>query len=140
MDTEPALSFLKAHQPMPSDTSITDEDGAAFAEVLRHFETEHDERCIPLLIHSVSPDTGLGMYEHIKFVLMAYPSEQVVPQIRRGLADGNDGVRSRCCLWAADVSAWELIDLIHPLTAHHDEDIRLAAQAFVELRDELHPA
>lgn len=125
---------------MPSDAAITDEDGATFAEILRYFETEHDERCIPLLIRSMSSDTGLGMYEHIKFVLMAYPREQVVPHIRHGLADGNDGVRYRCCWWAADVSAWELIDLIQPLTAHSDEDIRSAAQSFVELRDELHVA
>ena len=96
---------------MPSDSAITDEEGAAFAEILEHFEAQHDERCIPLLIHSVSPDTGLGMYEHIKFVLMAYPGEQVVPHIRRGLVDGNDGVRYRCCWWAADVGAWELLDL-----------------------------
>ena len=96
---------------MPFDSAITDEEGEAFAEILEHFEAQHDERCIPLLIHSVSPDTGLGMYEHIKFVLMAYPGEQVVPHIRRGLVDGNDGVRYRCCWWAADVGAWELLDL-----------------------------
>ena len=140
MDTERALSFLRAHQPMPSDHTITDEEGATFAAILEHFETEHDERCLPLLIHSVSPDTGLGMYEHIKFVLMAHPREQVVPHLRRGLADGNDGVRYRCCWWAVDVSAWELVDLIQPLTVHSDEDVRSAAQAFMELRDEISAA
>jgi hypothetical protein len=140
MDTERALAFLRAHQPMPSDHTITDDQGATFIEILKHFETHHDERCIPLLIHSVSPDTGLGMYEHIQFVLMAHPREQVVPHIRQGLADGNDGVRSRCCWWAADVSAWELIDLVQPLTIHPDEDVRLPAQAFMELRDEIHAA
>jgi HEAT repeat protein len=140
MDTELALAFLKAHQPMPSDAAISDEDGATFAAIVKHFEATLDERCIPLLIHSVSPNTWLGVYEHIKFVLMAHPCERVIPYLQRGLLDGNDGVRSRCCWWAADVSAWELVDLIRPLTAHPDEDVRGAAQAFIELRDELHAA
>ena len=80
------------------------------------------------------------MYEHIQFVLMAHPHEQVFPHLRRGLMDGNDGVRYRCCWWAADVRAWELIDLIQPLTTHPDGDIRDAAVAFVELWSELHAA
>jgi hypothetical protein len=123
---------------MPSDHTISDEEGDTFAAILEHFEVEHDERCLPLLIHSVSPDTGLGMYEHIKFVLMAHPREQVVPNIRRGLVEGNDGVRFRCCWWACDLNAWELIDQIQPLVTHADEDIRTAAQAFVDLRRQLH--
>ena len=136
MDTEQALTFLKAHQPMPSDHTISEAEGETFAAILDHFETVHDERCLPLLIHSVSLDTALGMYEHIKFVLMAHPREQVIPHLRRGLISGSDGVRSRCCWWAVDVSAWELVDVIKPLTMHPYEDVRMPAQAFVELRDE----
>lgn len=137
MDTEQALSFLRERQPMRSDHEITDDEGSMFAAILKHFETNPDERCIPLLIHSVSPGTALGMYEHIQDVLMAHPREQVIPHLRRALAAGNDGVCYRCCWWAADVGAWELVDLIQPLTAHSDEDIRSAAQAFVELKDEI---
>lgn len=136
MDTEQALTFLRAHQPMPSDQAISDEEGATFVAILEHFEMKCDERCLPLLIHSVSPDTGLGMYEHIQFVLMAHPREQVIPQLRRGLTEGNDGVRSRCCWWAMVVSAWELADLIEPLTEHSDEDVRLPAVDFMKLRAE----
>ena len=138
MNTEQALKFLEAHQPMPSDLTITDEQGATFAAILEHFQVELDERCIPLLIHSVSPDTGLGMYEHIKFVLMAHPREQVVPHIRRALLDGNDGVRYRCCWWACDTDAWELIDAIQPLANHPDEETKTSAQMFIGLRQEFH--
>ena len=80
------------------------------------------------------------MYEHIKFVLMAHPLEQVTPHLRRGLTEGNDGIRCRCCWWATDISAWDLIDVIQPLTAHSDEDIRSAARIFVDFRDELNAA
>jgi hypothetical protein len=133
MDTEKALAFLRAHQPMPSDHTITDEETDAFAAILKHFEALPDERCIPLLINSVSTNTALGVYEHIKFVLRAHPRESVVPHLRRGLLSGNDGVRYRCCWWALDVDAWELIDVVRPLTADASEDVREAAQGFVEL-------
>ena len=136
MDSEHALSFLRTHQPMPSDRAITDEEAATFVVILELFQTEPDERCLPLLIHSVSSDTGLGVYEHIKFVLAAHPREQVVHYLRKGLEDGNYGVLHRCCWWATDVDAWELADLIQPLVAHPDEDVRDAAQAFMELKNE----
>ena len=45
---------------MPSDNAITDDEGATFAAIVQHFETEHDERCIPLLIHSVSRIALIG--------------------------------------------------------------------------------
>jgi len=133
MDTEKALAFLRAHQPMPSDHTITDEEADTFAALLVHFEVRPDERCIPLLINSVSTNTALGVYERIKFVLRAHPRESVVPHLQRGLLSGNDGVRYRCCWWALDVDAWELIDVVRPLTADASEDIREAAQGFVEL-------
>jgi hypothetical protein len=136
MDTEHALSFLRSHQPMPSDHAITDDEAATFIAILRYFEIERDERCLPLLINSVSSETGLGMYEHIKFVLLAHPREQVVPYLKQGLEDGNSGVLYRCCWWAFDIDAWELADLIQPLITHVDEDVRSAARAFVEARDE----
>ena len=136
MDTEQALSFLRSHQPMPSDHTISSEEGEMFVAILEHFQTEHDERCLPLLIHSISSDTGLGMYEHISDVLMAHPRDKVIPQLRRGLESGNDGVRWRCCWWASDIDAWELADVIEPLTMHPDDDVQSAAQAFMELKDE----
>lgn len=137
MDTEQALLFLRAHQPMLGDGFATQEDCNTYVAILDYFKTKHDERCLPLLINSVSPDTTLGMYEHIVVVLMQYPPEKVIPHIRQGLVNGNDGVLYRCCWWAADFSAWDLVDLIQPLTTHSDEDIRLSAQCFLELRDEL---
>jgi hypothetical protein len=134
LETEQALLFLRAHQPMPSDHEITDDEAATFFAILQHFTTKHDARCLPLLIHSVSPGTGMGMYEHIESVLVAHPREQVLPHLQHGLVAGNAGVLYRCCWWAADLSAWELVEQIQPLTTHPDEDIQSAAQAFLELR------
>lgn len=135
MDTERALAFLRAHQPMPPDGEISREDADTFWAILKHFEAVGDERCIPLLIGSVSTDTGLGMYEYIGDVLLNYGRAAVVPHLRRGLLDGNEGARFRCCWWAADLRAWELAAEIQPLTNNTLDDIRDAAQAFINIRD-----
>jgi len=137
MTAEAALQFLLEHQPMPADRELTDQDGKVFAAVLSYFENHPDPRCLPLLIRSVSRDTGLGMYEHIKFVLMAQNREEVIRHLRACLQDGDEGVKYRCCWWASDVDAWELEDLIRPLTAHADEETQEAAESFLELRAEL---
>lgn len=121
---------------MPSDHAISDEEGSKFIAVVEHFETVQDERCLPLLIHSVSPDTGLGMYEHIRFVLRAHPREHVVRYLKQGLVDGNSGVLFRCCSWALDIDAWELGDLIQPLVNHPDEDVRYSALTFIAAKNE----
>lgn len=137
MTSDEAIAFLEQHQPMPSDFDITDAEGEMYANLLKHFEDCPDDRCVPLLINSVSADTGLGMYEHIKFVLMAHSSDAVIPHLREGLLHGSTGVKYRCCWWAADVDAWELEPLIRPLLQHENEDVHESASAFLELRDEL---
>ncbi|MBN1852086.1 MAG: hypothetical protein JW829_05150 [Pirellulales bacterium] len=139
MKTDDAISFLESHQPMPGDHEISDEEGETFAEIIKHFEKNPDPRCIPLLIGTVSKNTGLGMYDHIKFVLMAHAREDVILHLREGLLHGNDGTKYRCCWWATDMDAWELEEVIKPLASHEDEDIQDAANAFLELKEELAP-
>jgi hypothetical protein len=134
MTSDEAIAFLKAHQPMPSDYAISEEDGSRFAAILKHFESHPDARCVPLLIRSVSPDTGLGMYEHIKFVFFQHTKEDVVPHLRHALKTGSDAQKARCCWWATDIAAWELRAEIEGFVTSNDEDLRDAAEAFLELR------
>jgi hypothetical protein len=137
MTTEQALEFLRRHQPMPSDWDIADHEGDTYVAILKHFEAHPDPRCIPLLINSVSPETGLGMYQHIKFVLRAHGTDAVAPYLRTGLVDGNDGVKSRCCEWAVEVASWNLEDVIRTLEEHSDEDVCEAAKFFLDAKAEL---
>ena len=134
MNTEQALAFLAEHQPMPADGDISESECDAFCALLQHFEEYPDPRCLPLLINSVSNETGLGMYENIRFVLLAHNEGDVAAHLLQGLTHGNDGVKYRCCWWAGDVMAWDLADAISPLTEYEDEDVREAAAAFLELR------
>lgn len=133
MDAEAALAFLRQRQPMPSDAAITAMEAETFASLLKMFEARPDSRCIPLLIKSVSETTGLGMYEHIGFVLQAHPRADVIPRLREGLISGNAGTKYRCCWWAADAGAWELEPQVRQCLEQGNENIRDAAEAFLEL-------
>ena len=136
MKTEDALQFLRDRQPMPSDHAITEEEGRIYASVIRHFERKPDSRCVPLFIGSVGNQNGLGMYEHIKFVLLRHGKEDVVPHLAEALRKSNDEVRARCIWWACDIEAWELSDEISSLRHSTDRDVRDAAEVFLELRNE----
>jgi hypothetical protein len=136
MTVEQALDFLRHHQPMPSDLAITPEECKPFIEIIELFQKYPDPRCLPLLINSVSLDTGLGMYEHILFVLMAHDRNDVIPHLREGLRNGSDGVKHRCCYWAGHIDAWELEDEIRPLLHHPEVEVRESAEHFMEMKAE----
>lgn len=102
MTTTEALEFLRSRQPMPGDRAITEAEGLAFAAVLRHFEAHPVERCLPLLVGAVSGDTGLGMYQHIRFVFLRFPPSVVGPHIVRALVSPDAGVRRWGVDWSLD--------------------------------------
>ncbi len=136
MKTEEALVFLKEHQPMPADVDIAQSQCDCFCGVLEHFRNDPDERCIPLLINCVSNSTGLGMYETIGDVLVKQNREKVVLNLTAGLTNGSDAVKYRCCWWATDIDAWDLEDLVWPLTKSQDEDLSEAAAYYFRLKHE----
>lgn len=60
-----ALAFLRLHQPMPSGLSITREEADGFVEVLKCLEAQPIPDAIPLLIGTVTEETGLGKNRRI---------------------------------------------------------------------------
>jgi len=133
MNTEEYLSFLEARQPMPGDAVSTESEGDTLARALKHFQAHPDPRCLPLLVNAVSKNTGLGMYEHIKFTLLAHPRNLVLPHLQRGLHSSEAGVVYRCCWWCCDFDAEELTPDVRALLTHTDEDVRIAASSFLGL-------
>jgi hypothetical protein len=134
MNIEESISFLSKHQPMPSDDVINNVEAEIYFEIVKLFEKEKDIRCIPLLINSVSENTGMGMYEYISDSLQNQDREKVIESIRIGLRSKKSGVVYRCCWWGVDLDAWELINDIEPLLFNKNADIKEAAGAFVDLR------
>ena len=74
-----ALSFLKAHQPMPSDDDAKEEEIDVYIEVIDFFLNNPDEQCIPLFLNSFG--RGFGVYQTIEEVIMMYDKEIVLPYI-----------------------------------------------------------
>ena len=136
MNTEEALEFLRAHQPMPDDETISDYEAATFARVLKHLETRPDRRAIPLLVGSVGKKTTLGMYEHIRFALEKFSPTDLELHLRAGLREGNLGAKYRCCCWALDFDLTSLSSEVRALSDHADPDIRDAVEAYVS---DVHP-
>jgi hypothetical protein len=133
MTTTEALAFLRAHQPMPGDWEISDAEGEAFAAILRHFEQHPDERCLPLLVGSVSALTGLGMYQHIRFVLNCFAADVVGPYILRALLSPEPGVRRWGVDWALDRPWPELLPHLRRIAASvEDEDAHELARAAID--------
>lgn len=136
METEKAIRFLTDHQPMPDDNDINEQQAETYFQILKLFEKEKDERCIPLLINSVSENTGMGMYEYISDALIKQDRQKVIENLRIGLKSNNQGVVYRCCWWSVDIDAWDLLEDIKPLQFNENTDIQEAATAFIKLREE----
>src|SRR5260221_8075640 len=118
MTSSEALAFLRAHQPMPDDKVISHEDAESFIAALDVLEKMPTPEAIPLLVGAVSNATTLGMYEHIKFVLMRFRPSQVAPSLAVALRDPESGRRYRASWWASDCPCIELVEPLQDLLAH----------------------
>ena len=47
-----AISFLKEHQPMPSDVELKEDEIQMYEQVVRYFIDNPNERCVPLFLNS----------------------------------------------------------------------------------------
>jgi len=118
-ETEQALEFLKAHQPMPPETEVPEEDIRRYESVRRHFELNPVVECIPLFLHSFQRDAGLGVYQMVEDVLLKFPPDVVIPYLIEALYSANTGSR----FWAAQfASSFPDKRLVAPLCARLRDD------------------
>ena len=102
-------------------------------ETLTYCEAHPDEACIPLFVGSVSGDTGLGMYQHIRFVFHRFPFAVVGPHISAALRNPDPGVRAWAVDWALDCPWPDLLpDLQRICTSSEDEGANALAHAAIE--------
>ena len=76
-----AFSFLREHQPMPSDEDVTEEEIKKYEEVRTFFINNPDERCVPLFLNSFGGKDGLGVYQMVEDVIVMYNKKVVLPCI-----------------------------------------------------------
>lgn len=112
MTTDEALRFLSEHQPMPDTKVVPDQLLLQLNEVVEHFETHLDERCIPLLLNVFGEGDGHGVYQMVGFVIRLFPKNIVVPHLRRSLSNPRRSIRE----WSAEIAlGYQHMDLIEPL-------------------------
>lgn len=125
MDTEEALRFLRANQPLPSDQALG-ERIRVFDAVRKHFTAQLDPRCIPLLLNAFGEGSGFGVYQLVEDTIAQYPAKHVLPALQQALHSPHRSVR----YWNAQIAALfpdaTLIEHLTPLLGD-DEDLRFAA-------------
>jgi hypothetical protein len=136
MNTDDALQFLRAHQPMPSDAQLSEEDVEQYDAVRRHFLAHPSPECVPLLLNSFGEGDGLGVYPLVEDVLRKLPKNAVVPHLRAALGSVHRSVRYWCAQIAAVCPDSFLIQPLTLLLDDSDPDIRCAAiTALVQIED-----
>lgn len=101
MNTNEALEFLRSHQPMPPDSTLTTELSQKYNEVREFFEAHPDPRCIPLFLNSFGDGDGFSAYQGVDLVLLLFSHEQVLPHLLTALSSIHPGVKS----WTAEIAS-----------------------------------
>ena len=135
MDREEGLRFLRAHQPLPPDTSLDEETVRGFDAVRDFFAANPDAECIPLFLNAFGDGMGFGTYQMCDDVFRAYPQSSLTPHLAAALSSPHRGVRWWAAHWAMDFTTPELVTpLVQVLANQEDDDAHyfcLAALKFI---------
>lgn len=101
MNTEDALEFLRAHQPLPATGEISDEILSSFDAVVRHFTCVVDDRSVGLLLNSFGEGDGHGVYVTVEDALKVQDPDIVRAELIKSLKSLDGAVR----YWSAQIAA-----------------------------------
>lgn len=121
-----AISFLKEHQPMPSDADLKEDEIQMYEQVVRYFIDNPNERCVPLFLNSFGGKDGLGVYQMVENVILMYDKEIVLPHVLNGFNSLYDGIQYWCIQIAACFPDERLFEPLVTFLRLDDEDIKLA--------------
>lgn len=121
-----AFSFLKEHQPMPSDDELTKQEIEKYEEVRRFFLDNVDEQCIPLFLNSFGGKDGYGIYQMVEDVILMYDKEVVLPYVLNAFNSSCEYVIYWCVQIASNFPDVDLFIPLVKFLKYEDEDIKLA--------------
>ncbi len=121
-----AFSFLKEHQPMPSDDELTEQEIEKYEEVRRFFLDNVDEQCIPLFLNSFGGKDGYGIYQMVEDVILMYDKEVVLPYVLNAFNSSCEYVIYWCVQIASNFPDVDLFIPLFKFLKYEDEDIKLA--------------
>ena len=133
MSTDEALAFLKANQPLPPTSEISDVTLKRFDEVCEFFAMHPDERALPLILNAFGEGDGHGVYDVAMDVAKAFPAEVVLPALRAALSNPKGGVRYWAALIAGDFPDPGLVPPLGHLLQTGSVDEGIAAATTLEI-------
>lgn len=122
-----AFSFLKEHQPMPSDDELTKQEIEKYEEVRKFFLDNVDVQCVPLLLNSFGGKDGFGVYQMVEDVILMYSKEEVLPHILNAFDNSCKYVIYWCVQIALNFPDVDLFMPLIEILKYDDEDIKLAS-------------
>ena len=132
MNAEAALAFLRAHQPLPSTSTIPDELLAEFNMVRSFFEQNPNSECVELLLNVFGHGDGHGAYQRVEDAVLKHDRDVVIASLQKSLLNRAGSVR----YWSAQIAAnYQSPNLIPPLIRLLEEgnlDERFAAVVALE--------
>lgn len=122
-----AFSFLEAHQPMPADKEITEDEIRKYEEVRTFFINNPDEHCVPLFLNSFGGKDGLGTYQMVEDVITMYDKKIVLPYILHAFNSSCEGVKYWSIQFATNFPDERLLMPLAEFLQSEDQDIKAAA-------------
>jgi hypothetical protein len=101
MRTDEALSFLRAHQPLPPTSEISNNLLDRFDEVRQFFLERPDNRSIELFLNAFGKGDGHGVYQLVEDTIVAHDRDVVVSALQKSLRSRAGSVR----YWSAQIAA-----------------------------------
>jgi HEAT repeat protein len=135
MDTCEAVEFLRAHQPMPPDTELTEELITAWDAATNALAASTNPAVPSLILNSFGQGNGFGVYQIVDDVLRSLPRERVIAALRESLGSSVRSVRSWSMEMAMDFVDVSLIPPALQILDGPDEDAAVFAACFLMLFD-----
>lgn len=133
VDVDSAISFLAAHQPMPSDTDLSDELIRQFNSVREFLIHNPDSRSLPLVLGALpSGSGGFGVYQLVDDVLRAHPPAEVIDALVAALRSTTEP-RTWALSLALEYDDDRLVEQARLRTASADEDEQELALMYLDL-------
>lgn len=132
MNHETALRFLKANQPLPSDTDLSQSTINKFDEVRRFFSNNPDPLSVKLLLNIFGDGDGLGTYKFVEDTLLQQDRATVVSELLHALGSPHRSVRYWCAQIASSFPDAKIATALMKLLHEEDFDIKYAALTALE--------
>ena len=122
-----AIEILRRHQPLPPDSTLSEDVLRDFDAARRYFVANPDREAVPLLLGAIGDGSGFGVYQLIEDAIRPLPSSAVLPHVIVALQSTRAAARS----WAAEIASSFpdpcLIPFLTPMLFSPDEDCRASA-------------